>query len=77
MKKIAIGITAFIVLSFLPAVNAELITIVIEGTVTSLIDDGSGDGWLDGKINIDDPVTGTYTYDTLTADTNPLSQVGD
>ncbi len=55
---------------------ATYITIGITGIVDSVEDGGPGDGYLDGLINVGDSITGYYTYDTDTPDTNPLSYGG-
>jgi len=57
-----------------PLANAELITINIEGVVDTVEDEGN---YLDGQINPGDIITGWYTYDTDTPDTNPSENVGD
>jgi len=33
--------------------------------------------YLNGMVNVGDLITGTYTYDTNTPDSNPSSHVGD
>ena len=60
----------------LPA-QATIITIGITGIVDYVEDLGEGDGYLGGLINVGDSITGYYTYDTDTPDTNPLSYGGD
>ncbi len=54
--------------------NATLVTIYIEGVVDSVHDYGN---YLEGKVNVGDPITGYYTYDTATPDTNPSEWIGD
>lgn len=54
--------------------QAELITIQIEGVVDTVEDDGE---YLEDQINPGDIITGWYTYDTDTPDTNPSENVGD
>jgi len=54
--------------------EAKLVTIEIEAVVDYVDDDLSV---LEGKINVGDIITGWYTYDTSTPDTNPLPYVGD
>jgi hypothetical protein len=54
--------------------QAELVTIQIEGVVDSVSDDY---GYLEGKIKPGDIITGFYTYESTTPDSNPLSYVGD
>ena len=56
-----------------PAV-AALISIDITATI-SRIDDTNG--FLTGHIGVGDIIYGTYIYETTTADTNGLSEVGD
>jgi hypothetical protein len=38
---------------------------------------GEGDGYLDGLIHVGDNITGYYSYDADTLDSNPLPDVGD
>jgi hypothetical protein len=74
MKKRLAIIFAILVCAFLPAVsNGQLITISIEAVVTGVTDN---DNLLEGKVTIGGTITGTYTYDTSTLDTNPLSGTG-
>jgi len=54
--------------------QAYLITIQIEAVVDSVEDDY---GYLEGKINPGDIITGFYIYESTTPDTNPSSSVGD
>ncbi len=54
--------------------HAAPITIGIEARVSLINDD---DTLLEGKVNVNDIITGSYTYDTDTPDTNPASDVGD
>jgi len=54
--------------------KATLITIEIEGVVDSVWDTGNQ---LGGKIKTGDTITGTYTYDLSTPDTNPSAYVAD
>jgi len=68
-------IFAILVCIFLPTVlNGQLITIGIEATVNYLNDN---DNLLEGKVTLGSTITGTYTYDTNTPDTNPASETGD
>ena len=55
-------------------VNGALITIGIEAVVDDVHD---VDNYLDGRINVGDLITGSYTYDTDTPDSNPSAKVGD
>jgi hypothetical protein len=54
--------------------KATLITIEIEGVVDSVWDTGN---YLEGKIEAGDTITGYYTYDLSTPDSNPLIEVAD
>jgi len=54
--------------------RAEVITIAIEATV-DWVDDQ--DNYLEGNITPGDIITGTYTYDSDTPDSEPASTVGD
>jgi len=61
-------------LLFWPApAEATLITIEIEAVVDS-VDDSFV--YLEGKIKVGDIITGSYTYDFSTPDTNPLQKGG-
>ena len=53
--------------------KATLITIEIEGVVDSVWDTGNQ---LGGKIKTGDTITGTYTYDLLTPDSEPYAWAG-
>jgi len=57
-----------------PPTQAELITIQIEGVVDTVEDDGD---YLQDQIHVGDIITGWYTYDTDTPDTNPFEEIGD
>jgi len=56
-----------------PRADATLITISITAEVTGVYDRS---GLFEGRINVDDIITGTYTYDTSTPDLNPDPTVG-
>jgi hypothetical protein len=56
----------------LPA-KATLITIQIEAVVDSVDDSGN---YLEGQINPGDIITGFYTYESTTPDSNPLATIG-
>jgi hypothetical protein len=73
MKRAIVLIAVAGFLWALPA-KAELVTIKIEAVVDDIVE---ADDYLDGRINIGDLITGTYTYDTDTPDSNPLAHVGD
>jgi len=49
------------------------VTIYIEAVVDSVDDRGN---YLEGKINPGDPITGWYTYDSDTLDSNPSIYIG-
>src|SRR3990172_10823108 len=53
--------------------HATMITIEIEAVVDSVRDEG---GYLEGKINPGDIITGSYTYDLSMVDSNPSSGIG-
>ena len=53
--------------------EAALITIEIEALVDSVWDSGNH---LEGKIEVGDIITGTYTYDLSTPDSEPLPYAG-
>lgn len=57
-----------------PGAQATLVTIQIEAIVDS-VDDPFG--YLEGTISPSDIITGSYTYDLSTPDTNPSLYVGD
>jgi len=71
------GIITIIIcaLSFwtLPA-RAELVTIQITGEVDFV---GDPYGYFEGKIKVGDIITGFYTYESTTPDSNPIPQVAD
>ncbi len=56
-----------------PPVKAELITIKIEGVVDYV---GDPYNYLEGKIIPGDIITGSYTYDSTTHDSNPSPYIG-
>ena len=77
LKGLFIAALGAILICTIPA-QSEYITIGITGIVDSVEDLGEGDGYLDGLIHIGDSITGYYTYDTDTLDSNPSSPgVGD
>ncbi len=71
MKKAIITIIAAVFMLFLagPA-RAALITIAIEATVDYVRDDGN---YLEGRISPGDVITGSYTYESTTLDSNPIT----
>lgn len=56
-----------------PRAEGTLITIEIEAIVDSVEDTGN---YLEGQINVYDIITGTYTYESTTLDSNPSSVGG-
>jgi hypothetical protein len=71
--KLLKTILAIVFLS-LPAVSyGQIITIGIEAVVNNVTD---ADNLLEGKITAGSIITGTYTYDTSTPDTNPATETG-
>jgi hypothetical protein len=74
-KVVSIMAACFSVISFCakPA-KATLITIEIAAVVDSLRDGGD---YLEGKIKPGDIITGLYTYESTTPDSNPIPQVAD
>jgi hypothetical protein len=74
-KKLAKIVLAILICAFLPAVSdGQLITIGIEATVNNLNDYYN---LLGSNVHIGSTITGTYTYDTDTPDTNPSSGTGE
>jgi len=75
MKRgiISIMFAMFILCLWCVPVKATLITIEIEGVVDSVRDTGNQ---LGGKIKTGDTITGTYTYNLLTPDSEPSAWVG-
>jgi len=72
--KIYLIIAAVIILSLTLPARAELITIAIEATVDIVEDYGD---YLEGQISPGSIITGYYTYESTTPDTNPSGLVGD
>lgn len=54
--------------------EAALITIEIEAVVDSVSDEGN---YLEGRVGVGDIITGWYTYESTTPETNPSPNVGD
>ena len=67
-------LTTLFVIFAVSATHADIIQIAIQARV-SQVDDPAN--LLQGNIAPDDLITGTYTYNSDTPDTNPLSTVGD
>ena len=63
-----------VILTAASTTHAAIVQIAITARV-SQVDDTAN--LLEGNIAPDDLITGTYTYDSDTPDTNPLSTVGD
>jgi hypothetical protein len=57
-----------------PAPSAQLVTIELQGQVTSVNDPSFV---LSGSINVGDPMTGHYTYDLSTPDVDPAPDLGE
>ena len=74
MKKVAAIIITVLMLANVSPVRAEIITIAIEATVSWVNDPCD---YLEGNIGPGDIITGTYIYDSTTADSNPSSTVGE
>ncbi len=75
IKKAEILTTVFIVLNLCPInLRAEVVTIYLTAEAIYLEDPYNA---LEGKITIGDTITGSYSYDSDTPDTNPLDTVGD
>jgi len=74
-KEIKIAIVFLIVLALSGnRASAEVITIEITAEIVGINDH---DGLLEGRISAGDIMTGSYTYDSDTPDTNPSHTVGD
>jgi hypothetical protein len=68
MKNTIISVMAIVALGFfLPNVQAELIIINITATVDIVNDFGN---YLEGKIHVGDTITGWYTYESTTVDSD-------
>jgi hypothetical protein len=72
MKRAIVLIALAPVVCALP-VNGVPITIEIEAVVDSVRDESN---YLEGKIKTGDIITGSYTYDLLTPDSEPLAYAG-
>ena len=68
------AMTLCLLLGLPNAGEASPITVAITGTVRSVDD---FEGILGGAISPGDTITGIYTYDSATPDTNSLGTVGD
>ena len=76
MKTKAIITILFLLAGVQPAMG-YLVTIQIEAMIDYVGDEGPDDGYLDGQIHVGDTITGWYTFESTTLDTNPSSQTGD
>jgi len=74
-KAIIIVIIAAFGLFWAGPAKAALITIAIKATVDYV--NSVANYYLEGQISPGDIITGTYTYESTTVDTNPSSGVGD
>jgi hypothetical protein len=74
MKNTIISVMVVVLCGLsVPKAQAELITINITATVDIVEDSGN---YLEGKIHIGDTITGSYTYESTTLDSNPLPNGG-
>ena len=73
MRDVIVWVVGVVVLTLaaVPA-QAELVTINIEGIVDTVDDSGN---YLEGQVNPGDIITGWYTYDTDTPDSDPLDPI--
>jgi hypothetical protein len=75
IKETIIAIVFLIVFALTDSrVSAEVITIEITAEIGGMDD---RDGLLEGRISVGDIITGSYTYDSDTPDTNPSHTVGE
>jgi len=75
MRDVIVWVVGVCLLALVaPLANAELVTINIEGVVDTVEDDGY---CLEDQIHVGDIITGWYTYDTATPDTNPSTNGAD
>ena len=70
-KIIVIFLTGLALVS--TSVNAEMMTIKVSASVTYVDDIGNA---LDNQMYVGDVITGTYTFDTLTVDSEPAPDSG-
>jgi len=69
-----VGVLLFVLVLITSRAQAYPVTIYIEAEVYSVGDSGN---YLEGKINVGDIITGCYTYESTTVDTNPLPDGAD
>lgn len=75
IKKAEILAALLVILSlWTGSLRAELITIYLTAEVTYVDDLGN---LLEGMVTVGDKITGSYSYDSDTLDTNPSDEVGD
>jgi len=73
--KAKISAVVFVILALsCNSLQATLITIEIAAEIAEVYDIS---GLLEGNVNVGDTITGSYTYDSTTPDSNPLETVGD
>ena len=70
--KISAVVFVFLALSA-NSLQATIITIDIAAEIAEVDDLG---GLLEGQVNVGDTITGSYTYDSATPDSNPLETIG-
>jgi hypothetical protein len=70
-KSVIMALAAVLVLMLGRGALAELITIQIEAIVDSVVDNGSGTGFLNGQVIVGDTITGYYIYESTTPDSEP------
>ncbi len=74
-KKAEILLVLFVVLSLWSRIlRAEIVTIQLTAEITGINDYAD---LLEGNISVGDIITGSYSYDSDTPDTNPSDTVGD
>jgi hypothetical protein len=75
IKKAEILTVLFMVLSlWTGSLRAEIVTIYLNAEVTFVDDIGD---LLEGRVDVGDTITGSYTYNSDTLDSNPLNTVGE
>ena len=71
-KKAEILTVLFMVLSLSSRnLRAEIITIHLTAEIEYI----DGQDLLEGRVNVGDTITGSYTYDSDAPDTNPLNTI--
>ena len=74
-RKAKISAVVFVILALSAnSLRATIITINLTAEIAEVDDLG---GLLEGNVNVGDTITGSYTYDSTTSDSNPLETVGD